>query len=249
MNEHISKIINHPYRNHVIVGVASFIGGGVAGYILGRRRPDVVFELNEDLDLTFDVKDAFVEKDTTPEPLIIDRDVYLDKGSTFVEDHLKEDSPEGWFDEQEESEVKDLGEVVAHNVFAESDSDWNYEEEIERRALLDPRLPYVLHKDEFFADEKDYTQSTLTYYEGDGILSDEEGKPIYNFDSIIGPLRFGHGSGDPNVFYVRNDRTQGEFEILRDPGLFSVEVLGLEIEDNARVKDLKHSAVPKFRGD
>ncbi len=78
-------------------------------------------------------------------------------------------------------------------------------------------------------------------------MADEDDTPVYNYDRVIGPLNFGHGSGDPNVFYVRNHRRKTEYEILYNTGLFSEEVLGLEIEDNERVKDLKHSNIQRFR--
>jgi hypothetical protein len=136
-------------------------------------------------------------------------------------------------------------EEVEQNIFANNgDSDWDYKEEQRRRSELEP---YVLHKDEFFADEKDYTQITLTYYAGDDILTDEDDKPIYNHRSIVGDMKFGHGSGDPNVFYVRNDKNRAEYEILLHEGLYSVEVLGLEIENNQRARDIKHSEHTKFR--
>jgi hypothetical protein len=136
-------------------------------------------------------------------------------------------------------------EEVEQNIFANNgDSDWDYKEEQRRRSEL---APYVLHKDEFFADEKDYTQITLTYYAGDDILTDEDDKPIYNHRSIVGDMKFGHGSGDPNVFYVRNDKNRAEYEILLHEGLYSVEVLGLEIENNQRARDIKHSEHTKFR--
>lgn len=134
---------------------------------------------------------------------------------------------------------------IRRNAFAGSDDHWNYEEEVRNRTT---ELPYILHKDEFYEDEKNYAQMTLTYYEGDNIMVDEEEAPIYNHERTVGPLRFGHGSGDPKVFYVRNDRLKAEYEILCDSGMYSVEVLGLEIENNQRAKDLRHIHEPtKFR--
>ncbi len=107
--------------------------------------------------------------------------------------------------------------------------------------------PNVLHKDEFYGEESGYTQVTLTYYAGDQILCDEDDSPVYNHELITGPLLFGHGSNDPNVVHIRNDKRKAEYEILFDPGLYSVDILGLEIENNTRVQDLKHSQNRKFR--
>lgn len=129
-------------------------------------------------------------------------------------------------------------------VFESTDEVWVWETEIAGRTTLEP---YILHKDEFYGEEtEDYTQTTLTYYAGDDILVDQDDKPVYNYHSVVGPLRFGHGSDQEGVFYVRNDKLKAEYEVVHDDGLYSVEVLGLEIEENDRVKGLKHS-VPRFR--
>ncbi len=111
------------------------------------------------------------------------------------------------------------------------------------------KQPYVLHKDEFFADENGYSQITLTYYAGDNILVDESDVPIYNHVDVVGDLLFGHGSGDPKTVYIRNDKQHAEYEVLHDEGLYSQEVLGLEIENNLRVQEIKHSHNRKFRLD
>lgn len=144
------------------------------------------------------------------------------------------------------------GEEPTHDDFIrpigfarDDDDDWDYTEELKTRVTS---RPYILHKDEFFSDEMGYGQNTLTYYEGDDIMTSEDDTPIYDHKSVVGELKWGHGSDDPNVVYVRNERLQAEYEILRHEGLYSVEVLGLQIENNERVKDLKHSRTPgKFR--
>lgn len=240
MNEHISRLVNHPQRNQVITGVVAFAGGGALGYFLGRRQRYQVFTVPSS-GMALDVTEKL-----RSEPFVIDEEVYIQKGSEFVTDQLNGEVV-GWVDEQTEEDIpEEPREVVTHNVFAETDDDWNYEEELKHRNI---NAPYVLHKDEFYADEKDYTQKTLTYYAGDNILVDEDEAPVYNHEAVVGALRFGHGSGDDKVFYVRNDRNMAEYEIIKDEGLYSVEVLGLEIENNERVRDLKHSSVLKFRDD
>lgn len=266
MNERISEIINHPKRNQALISAGIVIGASAVaygiGYLVGRRKAYFEVEFEPQLTLDFDMKEVREPQviineeeldisDPTslpvgfaqgvkPPPVIIDHDVYV-KGSEFVEEHIAGKDVEAVV--VQETEV----EVISQNVFAGNDDGWDYEEETKTR---NTRMPYVLHKDEFYADEKDYTQVTLTYYAGDNILVDEDDSPIYNHEQVVGPLRFGHGSGDPNVFHVRNDKLRAEYEICRDPGLYSVEVLGLEIENNQRAQDLKHSNGPlKFRSD
>ena len=126
------------------------------------------------------------------------------------------------------------------NVFPDEDDDWDYDKEVANRT---PDHPYIIHRDEYFSNEMDFRQSTLTFYAGDQILCDEENVPIYNPERVAGKLIFGHGSRDISICYVRNERLQAEYEVLIDHGYFQNEVLGLESNQN-----IKHSRrVPKFK--
>jgi hypothetical protein len=248
MDERISKIVNHPLRVPILIGIGALGVGLGVGYIFGRKAIKEVIENEEQLKLEFNLEEALAEViDTSYEPedkpprVIIDAEALKrsDKGADFVVDRIETVSIEPALD------IDDEG--VKQNVFANnSDDGWDYERELKHRNESEP---YVIHKDEFYADEKGYTQITLTYYSGDNIMVDEEDAPVYNHETIVGTLKFGHGSADPNVFYVRNDKRHAEYEILYDKGLFSQEVLGLEIENNERVHDLKHANVPKFKLD
>lgn len=126
---------------------------------------------------------------------------------------------------------------------AEEDG-WDYAVEMENRKQ-NPGLPYIIHRDEFMDNEGGHVQRTITYYEGDDILADDGDIPIYQPSTIVGNIEFGKGSQDPNVCYVRNEKLNAEYEILRHHGRFTVEVLGEEIEHFFEKGDLKK--VPKFR--
>jgi hypothetical protein len=288
MNEHIQKVLDHPKRDHVIVGVLAFAGGAVSGYFYAKKRLETSYQITEvvEYDIEEDVEEHeipgqmsmesidieeikravedVVEKTEDDEPVVrrspvvIDEEVYsqhfgavegVEVTSETIEATIETDDAiiEVTQDiaTMEEGELYTGPLVTTSNVFAADDDDWNTAEELKGRT---PGAPYVLHKDEFFDDEMDFSQLTLTYYEGDQIMTDEDEKPVYNHERLVGPLMFGHGSGDPNVFYVRNHNQRAEYEIVRHTGLYSEEVLGLEIENNARVRDLKHS-VRRFRPD
>jgi len=245
MNEQLSRILRHPSTVPTAIGLLSFGAGIGVGYILARRNVYTLSRMHElptQLEFDYVGVEEFIKQQTRPpqgETLVVDGDVVaLDENDVVLEERI----------EQAPSEIPDEEEnPVVHNIFAGSDEEWNYDEEVKNRTSEEP---YVLHKDEFYADELGYTQTTLTYYAGDDIMVDEDDSPVYNYALVTGPLKFGHGSGDPNVFHVRNDKRHAEYEILYDSGLYSKEVLGLEIEDNQRVKDLKHSATPRrFRQD
>lgn len=126
-------------------------------------------------------------------------------------------------------------ETVVSNIF--SDNEWNLEQEKSKRKAS-PHLPYVISQDEYMEGEPGYEQITLAYYEdGEGVLVDPQDKPIPDSDKIVGDdnlLRFGHGSGDSRVVYVRNDDISVDFEIVKSQGSYEQEVLGLRHSDERR---------------
>lgn len=132
------------------------------------------------------------------------------------------------------------------NVFVPVMEEWNEEFE---QANRDLDGPYVIHKDVFLENETEYQQETLTYYEGDDIMADQQDTPIYGYAGLTGDLKWGHGSEDPRVVYIRNDQIRREWEILRHSGRFEFEVEGHSLEEGYEVGDLKHSKVLKFRDD
>lgn len=244
MNERLSKIINHPTTIPTTVGVISLgIGLGI-GYILGRKRYAQWIEPSDkQMELDFSAKKVFDHE--AMEKWIETKE----KRGIYRQDDPIPEYRNGKLVSPEEEKIDILPtpepeELVTRHIFPDKIDDWDYDEEVKNRT---EELPYVIHKDEFYANELEYTQLTLTYYSGDDILVDEDETPVYNHAEVVGPMLFGHGSGDPNVFHVRNDKRKAEYEILYDPGLYSVEILGLQIEDNDRAKGLKHAGPRKFR--
>lgn len=133
--------------------------------------------------------------------------------------------------------------VVMSSIFHSKDTNWNWDDESLKRKSSDV---FTIHREEYFNQESGYNQTTLTYYAGDDILVDEQEVPIYNHKAIVGDLEFGHGSDDPNVVYVRNNRLKGEYEVIKDEGLYQVEVLGQDIEKSFSAKDGRQP-IQKFR--
>ncbi|QXO14663.1 hypothetical protein SEA_RUNHAAR_59 [Gordonia phage Runhaar] len=91
-------------------------------------------------------------------------------------------------------------------------------------------LPYIISVSEFMENDPQYQQNTISYYQGDGVLADERDQPIPDKNSIVGEqnlVRFGEGSGDDNIVFVRNDRLEVDFEITQSLGTYSEEVLGV----------------------
>ena len=105
---------------------------------------------------------------------------------------------------------------------------WDYNDEFAKRRS---GFPYVIHEDEFSNDNLPlYNPVSYTYYAVDAVLTDEDNEPILNVDAIVGNAlnRFGHGSSDPNVVYVRNDPLQLQIEVTRIGNSFEHDQRGLD---------------------
>lgn len=225
----------------VAVGLLAFGAGVGLGYILGRRKSVEV--------ITLAPRESRLEHARPPKVVVDERPEKL-----MTTEELKQH-----YADDPQVEVVTLNdqkvEPKTANVFANTTTDedvWDIDEEIKKRS---PHHPYVIHQEEFFAEElesEDFIQATLTYYAGDDVLVDQEDKPLYNRQDLIGDClnKFGHGSGDPNCVYVRCIPQRMEYEVIRDPGHYRIEVLGLEMEQEERAQDLKHSKAPRrFRSE
>lgn len=225
----------------VAVGVVSFGSGLAAGYFLGKRKKDETTgppEGIEVLEVVMDPEDLIQDKaewlatkarhPSVPKPVDEIEDVEFEMVDPPLPREprpnpadIKVDSIvlEGGHALHDDPEINDrlVAEFLKHDRFTSPVTDWDMERELAEREA-NPGLPYVIHKDEFWGEERGYTQICLGYYDVNDILVDDENIPIYNYKKIIGTLEWGHGSGDPNVFHVRNERLEAEYEITRYKG-------------------------------
>lgn len=132
--------------------------------------------------------------------------------------------------------------IVERNVFDTMKTDprdWDFGAEIIAREE-NPNEPYVISTDEWAKNEPKNEQSQLTYFEGSGELVDNTGVEIRNEEQVVGSdnlTRFGHGSGDSNIVYIRNERLGMDFEIIRTEGSMEAATAG----------ELRHSREPRRR--
>lgn len=143
-------------------------------------------------------------------------------------------------DEEDEELVED--ELEVRNIFRdgpESTDNWDASKERRKRS---PLAPYVIHRDE--RQEHDaYDEVTFTYYEADDVLCNERDEAIgpEDRDKLIGEAnleRFGHGSGDSEIVYIRNDQLEMVIEVVRSPNSYAREVHGFNPPDQP---ELRHS--------
>jgi hypothetical protein len=123
------------------------------------------------------------------------------------------------------------------NVFETRDG-WDWEIERAQRQNQDI---YIIHRDEY--GESDAEQTTLSYYGGDDVLCDENDHIVDNQVRLVGNCldRFGHGSGDRNVVYVRNELLDIDLEVVKSDKTYAEEVHGFKHEDPPR-------RIPRHRG-
>lgn len=232
----IQTIIDDPSVRVGFSVVVGFTAGVATGYYFGKKSKGVIVEPEPDVQTV--ILDAGY---ISPEPIILSEDEYaaLQEPEQFVE--VVEGESEEIIVIGESLEVVEE-EVVVRNVFATSDN-WDYEKELASR---DPEKPYIIHQDEFFANEKDFDQLTITYYQADDILVDEKDSPVHNYKKIVGELKFGHGASSESVVYVRNEQLGSEYEVILSESAYMVEVLG-HSADIELDREQSRTGVRKFR--
>lgn len=213
-------------RSVVLVLIGTGIGTGI-GFLLAKSRLETKYaqlaeeeisQFREHYRRKLQALEATVEKVNTPD------EVVRDAGYTpYSEIEPAEDSAG-----PKEPAVIVEKDVVT-NVFDTPEPktpEWDQEAEERERSSTHP---YIIHKDEYRDNQKQYDQMTWTYYSDDDVLANSDDKPVNVMDSYV-PAdfaeKFGHGSGDPNVVYVRNDELAMEFEIIRNEGNFAEVVHG-----------------------
>lgn len=103
--------------------------------------------------------------------------------------------------------------------------DWDYE-----NAHRDVTLPHIIHVEEFNQNNLNHNQVEMTWYEVDEVLVDENGSMPLDAYRYIGVdnVRFGHGSGDDNIVYIRNVDVEIDIVLVRNTGSFATQVLGIQ---------------------
>lgn len=125
---------------------------------------------------------------------------------------------------------------------------WDYAKELKSR---DPRYPYVVHLDEWQENSSEYEKMDLTYYEGDEVLANDRDQALGDTEDAIGIdnlAKFGHGSGDPNVVFIRNDVREVLYEVNRSGGMYAQEVHGFD-PDQIQHSDYQSRRRMKFDDD
>lgn len=226
-----AAVITRRFNPKSISLVAGGIGIGlVVGFVIGYRwnRAKIRAE-------------AFRESEKEVEQI---RELYRNETAALKarqKPHLEEVIEDrGYSDRQEEPERPTRPPVPAGpppestmklETGKDKDLHWEYPQELANRS---PDRPYIIHQDEYDQPDSDYKTEVLTWWSGDDVLTGEDEQPMLNADDIVGlehMSRFGHGTDDFNVLFIRNDRLKMEYEVCRMTTSYEEEIQGLSNDE------------------
>ena len=202
--------------NSTLKGVLIFVLGAAAGSLatwklIEKKYKDIA---QEEID---SVKDTFSK---------MKKNEYPDKLEDYPDFEEFDDSDDSYdFDDEEpKSEQKidrnNKPDIVEYAKILSETGYTNYAERQDKKEKkgvepVEDERPYVISPDEF--GEKDgYENVTLTYY-ADGVLTDYFDNVISNVDEVVGFDSLDHfGEYEDDVVFVRNEKMETDYEILRD---------------------------------
>lgn len=198
--------------NSTLKGVLIFVLGAAAGSLatwklIEKKYKDIA---QEEID---SVKDTFskMKKNEYPDKLEDYPDFEEFDDSDDVEEEPK---PEQKIDRNNKPDIVEYAKILSETGYT------NYAERQDKKEKkgvepVEDERPYVISPDEF--GEKDgYENVTLTYY-ADGVLTDYFDNVISNVDEVVGLDSLDHfGEYEDDVVFVRNEKMETDYEILRD---------------------------------
>lgn len=202
--------------NSTLKGVLIFVLGAAAGSLatwklIEKKYKDIA---QEEID---SVKDTFskMKKNEYPDKLedYPDFEEFDDSDDSYDSDD-EEPKPEQKIDRNNKPDIVEYAKILSETGYT------NYAERQDKKEKkgvepVEDERPYVISPDEF--GEKDgYENVTLTYY-ADGVLTDYFDNVISNVDEVVGFDSLDHfGEYEDDVVFVRNEKMETDYEILRD---------------------------------
>ena len=238
--------------------IAYFLAGFVAGSALGAGIG--YFLTEKKLRTRFDQElEAEVHAVKNQYRLIRKENITIDDVSpelaTKIHDHLSKDPEYAKALSEEFGENREIAEARKEFGYSEN-AQPGEERNLFRDAAVDPDEiekepkteldilkenrtadePYIITIEEFSSD-KDYGKVLLCYYEGDDVVTDEANIVVPDVDRMIGNdalTNFGKFSGDMEIVYIRNERIDTDFEIIREARKYTEAVMGIGENKNRK---------------
>lgn len=219
-------------KNIAIFVAGLTIGGLTATVVMKRMYDDLEAEFNEYLDATQSPGNK------------CEGDIGADEAVTTRDDIKRERESKRNAARQERRDYSNMVNNLGYSVEGEADpaelehpqeedsKDYQKWEQLSDNAnqhYNDNVEPYVISIEQFSEENDHYDKSTIYFYEDDETLADENEEIIQDILSVIGGSAlssFGCGSGDREIVYVRNDKMEIDYEVIRLSKSYSETVLG-----------------------
>jgi hypothetical protein len=241
--DHIEEVaeVARQINTHFIQGFAAgAVFGTAVGFFFGYRfnrakiRAEVLKEAQQDMvEVRMYYHDKYEKDQPETEERIVPQKPSLDD---VVEERMTR--PPVPVREPMVDKAREVQYPKARETAKEPDLGWDYGKEMQTRS---PNHPYVIHQEEFNNNQLELQHQTWTYYAGDDILADQDDEVVVRPELVVGEenlKKFGHGSDDSDVVFVRNERIGVEFEVCRSWKSYATEVQGIDPEE--RVLDEDH---------
>lgn len=217
--------------------IGCFMVGMAAGYVLLEKTMSLKYEqiAQEEIDSvkavysTFDepVEAPPIDEPCDPEPRVGKNNE--ERVFSSIQEHP---NARDAFTSYRSSKASSLSGVVIQPDDENEELDDGEEETMRTPTFSnedDDTSIHVISAEEFYESHDEYDKNTLTYYEGDVTLADDQDVPIDDYTGIIGEnnLRFGVLSQDPNIVYIRNPHLHSDYEVLLDQRTYLEIVSGL----------------------
>lgn len=207
--------------NKKLVSFLMFTAGAIIGSVVTWKVVKTKYEeiAQEEID---SVKEEYTRLMVSMKKKLNESVVRADEDD---EDLDEDDAEEDSNDDRDETEMIDYHKIASKYRSSNEEDNQNEEEGDEREKDSDddevPYIngPYVISPDDF-GSVPGYNVEPLDYF-ADGILADGWGVQL-DIDETIGEDAVNHfGEYDDDVVYVRNEATEIEYEVTRDPRTYA----------------------------
>lgn len=217
-----------------LLTIAVSTGSGVgATYLILKRKHEEEYEHRLDTEVANTVKFITTQanKPATPMDVAVSDSVVeelkADKFRSVLSELSKShEISEPYRTDEPDEDLPETLQEIAHNVFTDARETPGWDPEVEAK-LREGEEIFIIEHDEYF--ESEYQTIQVTWYAGDGVLADEKEEHIPIPESVVGKRalnNFGHGSRDPNIVYVRNEKLGIDVEVVHNDGKYTEQVQG-----------------------
>ena len=186
----------------VIAFLAGTAIGGMAAWRVTNERYAKISE--EDI---LSVKEAFRNREQKLKDEIEELKSKLEVTECLEEEEKVPSTILSTNEHQDKGDINEYVRMVNRTKYAHTSVPQKEDHSIE--------APYVISPEEF-GEMDGYTQISLTYFEDDDILSDENGVIIDDPEEIVGDALNHFGDYEEDSVFVRSDPKRCDYEILKD---------------------------------